>query len=392
MNVGERFCAEDGSPISAVRKTRTSSPAEIAPRTTRRTVRAQQPLEPAGSGVPGAPPLELRALPERTEREEREDEDDRAAPEEEPIGTGRSLTPADPVREQRQGRTSSSAIWRPRSSSSISKPARRGRLEADRCRARREQRRPSGRSRAGARGRRARRSTTSTTCRPCLTENRFTVGAVSPGTMIRDRDDLGGSGGRRRRLGRRRSVVICLGRRGSVSGGRRSRRPGRLVVVVGSEREEEADEQAEPRGDQCDLAEVGAHSRGRLTTLGHVEAGWPREQAVPGLAGADKPGPARGQRSTPCAQRAESLQPATVEHRTALGLTGRPTAHVARAAGSLGVDVRRTRCGYSAGRSPVPTALGADERDAPRATPAPSGADDACPTRLRQASSLADRR
>ena len=74
----------------------------------------------AGSGRPARTTVELRRLPERAEREEREDEDDRAAPEEEPLGNGQVLDAADPMGEQAQGRTSSSAIWTPVFSSSIS--------------------------------------------------------------------------------------------------------------------------------------------------------------------------------------------------------------------------------------------------------------------------------
>ena len=83
--------------------------------------RPQKSLETCRQRFPGAPPLELRALPECPEREEREDEHDCAAPEEEPVGDRQVAHPADSVGEQRQGRTSRSAIGRPRSSSSISK-------------------------------------------------------------------------------------------------------------------------------------------------------------------------------------------------------------------------------------------------------------------------------
>ena len=111
MNVGARFWPRTGSPISAVRKTSTSRPAEIAP-SDARVVRVERRTRssPSGSGRPARAPLELRPFPERAEREEREDEDDGAAPEEEPLRDRQVLDAADPVGEQAQGRTSSSAI------------------------------------------------------------------------------------------------------------------------------------------------------------------------------------------------------------------------------------------------------------------------------------------
>ena len=72
--------------------------------------RPEDALEPLGERTPRGAPLELRPLPERTQREEREDEDDGAAPEEEPLRNRQVLDAADPVGEQAQGRTSSSAI------------------------------------------------------------------------------------------------------------------------------------------------------------------------------------------------------------------------------------------------------------------------------------------
>jgi hypothetical protein len=82
---------------------------------------AQHPLEPLWKRPTGRPALELRPLPEHAERQEREDEDDARSPEEEPAGDGEIANAAQAVREEAQGRTSSSAIWTPLSSSSISK-------------------------------------------------------------------------------------------------------------------------------------------------------------------------------------------------------------------------------------------------------------------------------
>ena len=170
--------------MSAVRKTRTSSPAETAPRIPCRTGERRNRSSPAGNGRPTRAPLELRGLPERPEREEREDEDDCPAPEEEPIGNRQVAHPADPVRQQRQGRTSSSAICRPRPSSSTSKSP--GAVALKRIVAGAPGRNvgASGHSHGDALRPRARRSTTSSTCRPCLTVNCFTVGALSPGTEM----------------------------------------------------------------------------------------------------------------------------------------------------------------------------------------------------------------
>jgi hypothetical protein len=83
-------------------------------------LRAQHPLEPLGKRSAGSPALELRPLPEHAEREEREDDDDRRSPEEEPAWDGEIANAAQAVGEEAQGRTSSSAIWTPLSSSSIS--------------------------------------------------------------------------------------------------------------------------------------------------------------------------------------------------------------------------------------------------------------------------------
>jgi hypothetical protein len=83
--------------------------------------RAEEPLNPCGKRMPGPARLELRGLPQRPQREKGEDEDDCPTPEEEPIGNGQVTNSSDPMRDEVQGRTSSSASCRPRSSSSISK-------------------------------------------------------------------------------------------------------------------------------------------------------------------------------------------------------------------------------------------------------------------------------
>jgi hypothetical protein len=54
--------------------------------------------------------LEERATPERAEQDKRDDEDDRTAPEEEPVRDREVANASDPVREQRQGPTSSTPI------------------------------------------------------------------------------------------------------------------------------------------------------------------------------------------------------------------------------------------------------------------------------------------
>ena len=72
--------------------------------------RAEHALQPTRERPPNRSSVELWLLPEGTEREEREDEDDSAAPEEEPLGYRQVLDAAEPMGEQAQGRTSSSAI------------------------------------------------------------------------------------------------------------------------------------------------------------------------------------------------------------------------------------------------------------------------------------------
>ena len=82
--------------------------------------RAEHAFEPLGQRSAARPPFELGLLPERSEREEGENEDDGPAPEEEPIGNGEVADASDPMGDQAQGRTSSTPINWPRSSSSIS--------------------------------------------------------------------------------------------------------------------------------------------------------------------------------------------------------------------------------------------------------------------------------
>ena len=94
--------------MSAVRKMRTSRPAEIAPRIPCRTRERRNRSSPAGNGRPARRRSSCGRLPERSEREKREDEHDRPAPEEEPIGNGQVAHAADPMGQERQGRTSSS--------------------------------------------------------------------------------------------------------------------------------------------------------------------------------------------------------------------------------------------------------------------------------------------
>ena len=145
--------ADDGSPTSAVRKTSTSRPAETAPSSTRRTGRAQDPLEPGRQRPAGRAALELRALPERAEQR----------------GTrGRARRPRPRRRASREPAGRERRRCRARAASGtdlelgdleaavleldLEAPGRVG-GEPDRRGRARVRRRPSGRSRAGARRR-----------------------------------------------------------------------------------------------------------------------------------------------------------------------------------------------------------------------------------------------
>ena len=121
MNVGARFCGrgrladqrgqedEHEQAGRERRRARRGAPSSGAPARARRGAAARAARRSSCGRFQSAPSARNES-----------DEDDRAAPEEEPVGNRQVLDAADPVREQAQGRTSSSAIWRPRSSSSIS--------------------------------------------------------------------------------------------------------------------------------------------------------------------------------------------------------------------------------------------------------------------------------
>ena len=134
MNVGARFVGGRGLAEERGQEDENEQAGRERSEDDVESGRAERPLEPRGKRPPLGQALELRALPERAEEEKREHEHDGGAPREEPRRNRQVADTADPVGED-QGRTSRSAIWSPRSSSSISN--RPGTCGPERMRARR---------------------------------------------------------------------------------------------------------------------------------------------------------------------------------------------------------------------------------------------------------------
>ena len=96
MNVGARFVEEEGSPKRAARKTRTSRPAESAPRTTWRAVERSARSSQGANGRPSASRSSCGRF-QSVPRRRNESTSTTAAPHEKShVGTGRSRTPPIP--------------------------------------------------------------------------------------------------------------------------------------------------------------------------------------------------------------------------------------------------------------------------------------------------------